>query len=96
MLWSVEALQRMACLKVMLIHPCVVCGLSEKANSALCVQCGKRTHSKCAGARRVTPKFSRHLVRRKCEGNIGKAMEQEKTSRNKVETARHFAFHVSR
>ena len=39
------------------VAPCGVCSLREKANSVLCLQCAKRIHAKCAGVKRVTPKF---------------------------------------
>ena len=57
------------------------------ANSGLCVQCGTWIHSRCAGVKLVTPKFSR-----KCEGNIGEAVEQEEKLCNEVETGRQFAY----
>ena len=59
------------------VDTCGVCSLRVKANSVLCVQCGKWIHSRCAGVKRVTPKFSRKPTCRKCEGNIGEAVEQE-------------------
>ena len=30
------------------VDPCGICCLREKANSVLCVQCGKLIHSRCA------------------------------------------------
>ena len=39
------------------VDPCGVCSLRVKANSVLCLQCGKWIHSRCAGVKRVTPKF---------------------------------------
>ena len=66
--------------------PCGVCSLRVKANSALCLQCGKRIHGRCAGVKRDNPKSSRNLTCIKCEGNIGEAVEQEETICNKVET----------
>ena len=30
------------------VHPCGVCSMREKANSLLCVQCGKWTFGRCA------------------------------------------------
>ena len=54
---------------------CVVCNLIVKANSVLCVQCGKWIHGGCAGMKRVTTKFSRNFTCRKCDGNIGEAVE---------------------
>ena len=52
------------------VDPCGVCSLTAKANSVLCVQCGKRNHGRCARVKRVNPKFSRNSTCRKCEGNI--------------------------
>ena len=42
--------------------------------------------------KRVTPKISRNLTCRKCEGNIGEAVEQEKKSCNELETVREFTY----
>ena len=39
------------------VDPCGVGSLRAKANSALCVQCGKWIHSRCAGMKRVASKF---------------------------------------
>ena len=39
------------------VDPCGVCSLWLKANSVLCLQCGKWIHGRCAGVKRVTPKF---------------------------------------
>ena len=58
---------------------CGVDSLRVKANSVLCIQCGKWTHSRCAGVKRVTSKFLQNVACRKCEGNIGEAMEKEET-----------------
>ena len=40
----------------------------------------------------VTQKFSRNLTCRKCEGNIGEAVEQEETLSVEVETVSEFTF----
>ena len=37
--------------------PCWVCNLIVKANSVLCLQCGKWIHGGFAGMKWVTPKF---------------------------------------
>ena len=66
--------------------------LRVKANSALCSQCGKWIHSRYAGVKRVTPKFSTHFTCRKCEGNIGETVEQEVKSCDEVETVREFTY----
>ena len=42
------------------VDPCGVCSLRVKAISVLCVQCGKWIQGRCAGIKRVTPKFSRN------------------------------------
>ena len=39
------------------VDPCGVCSLSVRANSVLCLHCGKWMHGRCAGVKRVTPKF---------------------------------------
>ena len=59
------------------VDPCVVYSLRAKANSFLCLQYGKWIHGRCAGVKMVTQKFSRKFTYRKCEGNIGEAVEQE-------------------
>ena len=41
---------------------------------------------------RVTPKISRNQTCRKCEGNIGEAVEQEEILCDEVETARKFTY----
>ena len=38
------------------VDPCWVCRLTVKANSVLCLQCGRWIHGRCAGVERVTPK----------------------------------------
>ena len=59
------------------VDPCSVCSLRVKANSVLCVQCGKRIHGRCVRLKRVTQKCVKNLTCQKCEGNIGEAVEQE-------------------
>ena len=59
------------------VDPCGVCCMRVKANLPLCVQCGKWSHGKCAGVKRVPPKFYRKFKCRKCDGNIGEAVEKE-------------------
>ena len=83
------ALQRMARLKV---DPCGVCSLILQVNSALCLQCGKWMQGRCAGMKRVTPKFLRNFSCRKCEGNIGEAVYQKETLSDEVETVREFTY----
>ena len=39
------------------VYPFGVCSLRVKANSVLCVQCGKWMHGRCAGVKKVTPRF---------------------------------------
>ena len=53
------------------VDPCWVCCLTVKANSVLCLQCGKWIHGRCAGMKSVTQTFSRNFTCSKCEGNIG-------------------------
>ena len=74
------------------VDPCVVCNFKVKANSVLCVQCGRWIHGRCAGVKRVTQKFSRNLTCRKCEGNIGEAVEQKETSCDEVATVMEFTY----
>ena len=39
------------------VDPCGLCSLTVKANSVLCLQCGKWINSRCAGVNMVTPNF---------------------------------------
>ena len=41
------------------VDPCEVCCLRVKANSVLCVQCGKWIHGRCAVVKKVTPNFKK-------------------------------------
>ena len=59
------------------VHPCGVGSLRVNANTVLCAQCSKWIHSRCVGVKRVTTQSSRNVPCRKCEENIGEAMEQE-------------------
>ena len=70
------------------VDPCGACSLIVKANSDLCLQCGKWIHGRYVRVKRMTPKIARNFTCRKCEGNIGEAVEQEKTLCNEVETVR--------
>ena len=74
------------------VDPCGVCSLRVKASSVLCLQCGKWIHGRCAGLKRVAPMFSRHFTCRKCEGNIGEAVEQEEKLCDDVETVMEFTY----
>ena len=71
-----------------IVDPCGVCSLRVKANSVLCLQCGKWIHSRCAGVERVTQKFLRNFACRKCEGNVGEAVGQEERLCDRVETVK--------
>ena len=42
--------------------------------------------------KRVTPKITRHFSCRKCDGNIGEAVEQEEILCDEVETMREFTY----
>ena len=44
------------------VGPCGICGFGVKANSVMCVQCGKWIHCRCAGMKRVTPMFFRNFA----------------------------------
>ena len=74
------------------VDSCRIYSLREKINLILCVQCGKWIHSICAGVKRMTPKSSRNITSRKCDGNIGEAVEQEDKLCDKVETVREFKY----
>ena len=73
-------------------YPCGVCSLRVKVNPALCLQCGKLIHSRCPIVKRVTPKISRNFGCRKCERNIGEAVEQEEKLCDAVETERELTY----
>ena len=64
-----------------------VCSLRVMATSVLCAQCGR-----CARLKRVTPKFLTKYTCRKCEENIGEAVEQEEKLCAKVETVHEFTY----
>ena len=53
-----------------IVDTCGICSLRLKANSVLCVQCGKWYHGRCAGVKIVTPWFYGNFTCRKCGGNI--------------------------
>ena len=74
------------------VDPCGVCSLSVKANSVLCVQCCKWIHGCCAGVKRATPKLWRNFTCRKCEGNIGEAVQQEERLCDEEETVSEFTY----
>ena len=46
------------------IYPCEVCSLTAKANSVLCLQCGKWIHGRCAGVKMLTAKLSRNCLKK--------------------------------
>ena len=62
----------------------------------LCVHCGKWIHSRCAGVKRVTAQSSKNFTYRKCEGNIGEAVEQEEKICEEVETVSEFTYFADR
>ena len=70
------------------MDPRGVCSLRVRANSVLSVQCGRRTHGRCAGVKRVTPKFSGNFACIECEWNIGEVVEQEDKLCDEDETVR--------
>ena len=59
------------------VDQCWVCSLRVKASSVLCAQCGRWTHSRCARVLGVTPWYLKNFTCRKCEWNIGEAVEQD-------------------
>ena len=74
------------------VDPCGACSLRVKTNSALCLQCGEWIHGRCAGIKSVTQKYSRNFTCRKCEGNIGEAVEQEAKLDDEVENVSEFTY----
>ena len=71
------------------VDPCGVYSMRVKANSVLCIKCGKWIHGRCEGVKRVTPTILRNLTCRKCERNIEEAVEQEEKLCDEVESVRH-------
>ena len=53
------------------VAPCGVYSLRVRANSVVCLQCGKCIYVWCAWVQMVTPNFQKKLACRKYEGNIG-------------------------
>ena len=78
------------------IDSCGVCCLRVMVNPVLCVQCCKWIHGRCAGAKRVTAKFYGSFACRKSEGNIGEAVEQDKTLCDEMKTVKEFTYHGDR
>ena len=56
----------------------------------MCVHCSKWDHCRCAIVNRMSATFSRNFACRKCEENIGEAVEQEEKLCDEVETVREF------
>ena len=52
--------------------------LIVKANSVLCVQCGKWIRGRCIGEKRLTPRLPQKIICCKCEGNIERLMNSKK------------------
>ena len=44
------------------VEQCGVCSMSVKANSVLCLKCGRWIHGSCAGVKRVTQNNSRNFT----------------------------------
>ena len=66
--------------------------MGVKANSVLYLQCGKWIHGGFAGMKRVTQEFMGNLACRRCEENIGEAVEWEEKLCHEVETVREFTY----
>ena len=67
--------------------------LRVKANSVFCLQCGKLIYGRCARVKMVTPRLLFfYFTCKKCEGNIGEAVEQQEKSCDEVETVRQFIY----
>ena len=52
----------------------------------------EKIHRRCAAVKSVTPEFSRNSTCRKCEGNVGEAVEQNEKLYDEVETVREFTY----
>ena len=66
--------------------------MGVKANSVLCLQCGKWIRGRFAGVKRVTQEFFGNFTCRRCEGNIGEAVEWEEKLCHEVEIVREFTY----
>ena len=64
------------------VDPCWVCSLRVKANTVLCIKCGKWINNRCARVKWVPAKSSRNLDCRKSEGIIVEAVEQRERDTN--------------
>ena len=74
------------------VDPCEVCSLRVKANSVLCLQCGRWIRGRCAGLKMVTPMFYRNFTCQTYEGNIGESVEQEEKLCDEVGAVREFTY----
>ena len=74
------------------LDPCRVYRLRVKVNRVLYAQCGMCIHGRCTGGKMVTEKLSRDFTCRKCEWNIGDAVEQEVKIFDDVETVREVTY----
>ena len=74
------------------VDPCGVCSLRVKANFIVCLQCVKWISGRCARVKMVTPKLSRNFTCRKCDRNIGEAVEQEIVLCDEVEAVDEFTY----
>ena len=74
------------------VDPCWVCSLRVTVIFVLCLQCGKWVHCRCAGMKRVTPKFKKNVTCRKCEGNTGEAVELEVKLCDEADTISEFTY----
>ena len=63
-----------------------------KANSVLCVKCGKWIHSRYVMVKKVTEKVSRNFLCTKCEGNIGDVVGQKEKLCDEVESVREVTY----
>ena len=74
------------------VDPYMVYSLRVKTITVLCVQCGRWIHGRCAGVKRLAPKFFMNFTYRKWEGNIVEAVEQEEKLCDEVETVLEFTY----
>ena len=60
------------------VDPCGVCNLIAKANSALCAQCSKWIHGRCAWIKRVIQWLQEMLHARNVKGIFEKQWSRQK------------------
>ena len=69
------------------VDPCGVCSLQVRANSVLCVQCGRWTHGRCASSEGDSNVFKEFCMQKMC-GEYWRGSGAEDKLCDEVETVR--------